>query len=206
MVKKGSRREREREQHVNYVLEVAERMFANKGFFRVTMRELAEKAEFALGTIYSFFKGKRDLYDQLLERKVTQFVSLITERVSQEREPRRMVEKFIEGKLAFLHENLAFARLYFAETRAPHLLGEPPLGLRLQRKYSLVVRDLTNIFKQGISQGTFVKAEPGALAIAVDGITNAFALRWLRGSSPPSPKADVEAAKQVFLKGVLKGR
>lgn len=205
-MKEGSRREREREQHINYVLEVAERMFANKGFLKVTMRELAQKAEFALGTIYSFFKGKRQLYDQLVERKVNEFVSFVTDRMCQEREPPKRVEKFIEGKLAFLHENPAFARLYFAEIRAPHPLGEASLTGKLQPKYSALLRDLTKIFKEGMSQGIFVKGDPGAVAIAVDGITNAFASQWLQGTSPRSPTADVKAAKQVFLKGLLKRR
>ena len=76
-MKKVTRRERERQEHVRHILNVAGDMFAKRGFFKVTMKDIAERAEFALGTVYSFFKGKQNLYQQAIEQKVNELVMAV---------------------------------------------------------------------------------------------------------------------------------
>ena len=44
-------------------------LFSQKGYHNVSMQEIAEKAEFAIGTLYKFFQSKEDLYrTMVLER------------------------------------------------------------------------------------------------------------------------------------------
>ena len=64
-----SRRERERENRKNEILDAALKVFAEKGFYNATMDEIAEKAELGKGTIYYYFSTKEDLYLQLLKRE-----------------------------------------------------------------------------------------------------------------------------------------
>jgi len=44
------------------ILEAAEKLFAQKGFYSTTVGEIAEKAGIAKGTIYLYFRDKRDLF------------------------------------------------------------------------------------------------------------------------------------------------
>ncbi len=198
-----SRKERERRDRINYVLNVAEGLFAEKGFVKVTMRQIAQKAEFALGTIYSFFKGKRHIYNQLMERKSEQFVSYLEREMASEATPREQVEKFIEAKLTYLRNNLAFLRLYFAEIHAPQISAGRGLGLKVKKKYNGLISQLAEILSKGMSEGIFVQSEPDALARALDGLTNAFAFLWLERLPASSPMNEIKAAKEVFLKGAL---
>ena len=130
-----SRKERERRERINYVLNVAEGLFAEKGFVKVTMRQIAQKAEFALGTIYSFFKGKQHIYDQLLEKKSEQYISFVKSQIESETNPRKQVEKYIEAKLTYLRNNMSFLRLYFAEIHTPHLATAQGLRIKVKEKY-----------------------------------------------------------------------
>ena len=54
---KLSRREREKLRHRKEMLDAALKLFSEKGFHNVSMHEIAQKAEFAIGTLYKFFKN-----------------------------------------------------------------------------------------------------------------------------------------------------
>lgn len=60
-----SRREREREAHRQEILNVAEGVFSAYGFEGTTIEMVARQAEFSVGSIYNFFKGKEDLFRQV---------------------------------------------------------------------------------------------------------------------------------------------
>ena len=48
-------------------------LFSQKGYHNVSMQEIAEKAEFAIGTLYKFFQNKEDLYKALVLEQCDQF-------------------------------------------------------------------------------------------------------------------------------------
>lgn len=56
------RKEREKEQKKNVIIDAAEKVIFSKGLEAATMDEIAEVAEFSKGTIYLYFKNKEDLY------------------------------------------------------------------------------------------------------------------------------------------------
>ena len=56
------RKEREKEQRKNDIVDAAERVFFEKGHENTTMDDVAEEAELSKGTLYLYFKNKEDLY------------------------------------------------------------------------------------------------------------------------------------------------
>lgn len=58
----AERKEREKEQKQNAIIDAAEKVIFSKGLEAATMDEIAEKAEFSKGTIYLYFRNKEDLY------------------------------------------------------------------------------------------------------------------------------------------------
>lgn len=56
------RKEREKRQRKEVILEAARRLFQERGFLNVTMSDIAESAELAIGTLYLYFKNKDDIY------------------------------------------------------------------------------------------------------------------------------------------------
>ena len=56
------RREREKEQRKNDIIDAAERVFFEKGHEIATMDDVAIEAELSKGTLYLYFKNKEDLY------------------------------------------------------------------------------------------------------------------------------------------------
>lgn len=61
------RRERERENLRQMILDTAREMFAEEGYASVSMRKIADKIEYSPTTIYLHFKDKNDLLRQICE-------------------------------------------------------------------------------------------------------------------------------------------
>lgn len=56
------RREREKQQRSEAIMEAALEVFAEKGLTNATMNDVAEKAELSKGSIYNYFKSKEHLF------------------------------------------------------------------------------------------------------------------------------------------------
>ena len=58
----AERKEREKQQRKEDIINAAEIVFFTKGFESATMDDIAEKVELSKGTLYLYFKGKEDLH------------------------------------------------------------------------------------------------------------------------------------------------
>lgn len=58
----AERKEREKQQRREEIIEAAEAVFYSKGFEQSTMEDIAAKAELSKGTLYLYFKSKEDLH------------------------------------------------------------------------------------------------------------------------------------------------
>jgi TetR/AcrR family transcriptional regulator len=58
----AERKEREKQQRKNSILDAAEKVFFSKGFKDATMDDVAEAAELSKGTLYRYFKNKEDIH------------------------------------------------------------------------------------------------------------------------------------------------
>jgi len=185
-------------------MRTAERLFAEKGFLKVTMREISQKAEFALGTVYRFFKGKRELYEQLVDQKAREFIACISEGMASGQSSCDKVKNFIETKLTFFFRNMEFTRLYLSEKHAHPSVEEQVLEENLRTRWEEVFKSLVDIFEQGVKEGVFIPANPRMLALALDGISNSLASLWLDSISGESPEAEIEIATRLFFNGFLR--
>ena len=66
--RKKTRRERRIAARQAQILDAAARVFAERGFHRVTTREIAEAADVSEGTLYNYFDSKEDLLVGIMTR------------------------------------------------------------------------------------------------------------------------------------------
>jgi len=204
MIEPIPRRERERQEHIRHILDVAESIFAKEGFFRATMRQIARKAEFALGTIYSYFGSKKQLYEKVIETKVNKLVDSVTKEMADTPSAQGQVEKFIRTKMTFFCKNLSFLRLYLAEVDVPRLDVNSILSRKVREKYDSILCVLTDIIWRGIQKGVFKPMDARVVTKALDGLTNALALSWLDSAEAHlSLETDINTITELFLHGAL---
>lgn len=200
------RKERERLAHRREILEAAERVFARNGYQGATVEQIAQEAEFAVGTLYNFFGSKEELYREVLASLVESALALLRERVLGEADPVAAVMALIELRLALLEEHQGFARVVFQTPMAEHgdaSLALPPHCLALIEEAQA---GFTRVLERGIAAGVFVAIEPADLAVCLEGILNAFIAQWLL-REPQEPLAERAARlRRVVLSLILRDR
>jgi len=67
--------DRMREKRKNEILDAAERVFFSKGYEKASMNDVAKEAGIAKGTLYLYFKTKKDLYFAIGNRALDIIVS-----------------------------------------------------------------------------------------------------------------------------------
>ncbi|MCA9465256.1 MAG: TetR/AcrR family transcriptional regulator, partial [Nitrospira sp.] len=112
---RSERKQREYEARREEILSAAEGLFSQNGFFKTSMAEIAEAAQFAMGTLYKFFKNKEDIYISLVESKVEEMLHQLEQAVRRTKSADERIREVIRVKLAFADQNRDFFRIYVSE-------------------------------------------------------------------------------------------
>ena len=75
-------KEQEKQQRKNLILDVAERIFSQKPFDDVNMRDLAKEVGISPGSIYTYFPDKETLYVEVSLRGYERAVSIMNEMIN----------------------------------------------------------------------------------------------------------------------------
>ncbi|RMD47912.1 MAG: TetR/AcrR family transcriptional regulator, partial [Ignavibacteria bacterium] len=70
-----SRKEREKLFKKHEILSAALKLFANKGYEKTTLDEIASAAEFGKGTLYNYFSNKEEIFVAILEEVTTGYLN-----------------------------------------------------------------------------------------------------------------------------------
>ena len=136
-MEKIARKEREFKVRRAEILEQAEKIFAVKGFYNVTMAEIANASGFSIGSLYQFFEGKENLYSSMLSEKLDLMYEQIREKVKATQGIAEKIEMIIAAHFQFVENNADFCRLFLRSESAA--LSEVMTSLRqkLLDDYSL---------------------------------------------------------------------
>lgn len=188
-----NRKERERLRHRGEILVAAERIFALKGYHAATVEEIAKEAEFAIGTLYSLFKGgKEELYARVIENQVQQFVTGF-EAVKAIEDPAEAIAAVIRLRLTHFDEHREFVRIALELSPACGMGPAIALPKEVQAVRDQLIREVTEIFRRGIEQGVFDQADPFYYTLCLEGVCNAFVMFW--GRTPPAEPLEIRIAK-----------
>ena len=196
------RRERERIRQRHDMLAAALALFSERGYHNVSMQEIAEKAEFAVGTLYKFFKNKEDLYKALIAEQADRFHAILTEALAAEGNAVERLRGYVLAKGRIYMDNAACIRLYFAEHRGASFNIKAGLDSEIRERCELVLRRLESVFTDGMESGLFRRtADPYHLALALDSLCNAFLFHWLEGQQPYPESPDI--LLNIFFHGLI---
>lgn len=202
--KKLSRREREKLRQRQGMLAVALELFSEKGYHNVSMHEIAEKAEFAIGTLYKFFKNKEDLYKNLVLEQADRFHEAVTKAIEKPDDEIEKLRNYVRAKGEIFSANVSMIRLYFAETRGASFNIMAGLDSEIREQYGGFLQNLATVFESGIKRKGFKKiTDPYHLAVALDSITNAFLFLWLETPERHPYPEDPDVILNILFKGLI---
>ncbi len=184
MGQRSARKTREQEWRRRDILVAAERLFSKNGFFKTGMAEIAEAAEFAIGTVYHFFKSKEEIYISLIEAKMEEFAARIDARVAAAPTATGKVEAVIRTKLEYFEENRNFFRIYVSEWSGFEWTMKSAFGERCWKRYQAQLDLVTDLIRSGSRQGEFRAVVPAEAAYALHGMLNSTIYLWILQAKP----------------------
>jgi AcrR family transcriptional regulator len=201
---KPSRREREKLTQRREMLAAALELFSEKGYQNVSMHEIAEKAEFAIGTLYKFFKNKEDLYKSLVVEQADRFHEALTKAIEEADDEIEKLRNYVKAKGTVFMDNVSIIRLYFAETRGASFNIKAGLDGEIRERYDQFLHTLASVFENGMKRKRFQKiAKPYHLAVALDSLCNAFLFLWLEAPERHSYPEDPDVILNILFKGLV---
>ena len=202
MAAKLTRRERERQRHRREILAAALDLFSHKGFDRTSMAEIAERAEFAVGTLYKFFKDKKALYRALILDTVQEFAQALTAALKTRGTELERLERYIETKAELFVRHIPTARLYFSQTAGAKFVPTAGLDRDARAVHKGVLDALEALFRAGMRKGLFLKADPRMLVLGLEGISNAFLDELIERPDDFTAEVLADMTKTIFFERI----
>ncbi|HET6949976.1 MAG TPA: TetR/AcrR family transcriptional regulator [Acidimicrobiales bacterium] len=172
------RRQQRRLHHLDVgraqLLDAAEEVFGRKGYHATTLKEVADLAEFSVGSVYSYFENKDDLYAHVFLRRGIEMVAAMRQAVEGGATPVDQLHRLVDAQVGFFRAHPHFGRLYLRTA----ITDLPALRTDLDTTQMATLREAwalqTDLFARGQRAGELRDGDPFALARLLSGIVSAF--------------------------------
>jgi AcrR family transcriptional regulator len=201
------RRQREKEQRFQTILNAAETLFTEKGYHKTSITEIADLAEVSVGTVYFYFKNKDDLLAQLTESIGMQIRQLVGRRFQ---EAAGGLKGFQQAGLSFF-ENFCIPHpgkvaLLFRET-----VGQSAEVEVLRKKiFDDLLNDVENAIRniaQSENKRFAAAMTPEVMAVCIVGIYERVAYHYLlwKESKPKSRSKEILEVGKIAVRFLMGG-
>jgi AcrR family transcriptional regulator len=183
------------------VIEVARRLFGERGTTDVSMDEIAAEAGVARSTVYVYFANRDELLRACLKGMHEQLLEDIAETWEQDPEPALRLQRLVEAMLVRIDDSPAFFRLALL-TQGTVSQGGEAVGTELALIGLNIARLITDLYMDGLASGAFRPMEPD-VAVALIG-QQIYGAMSVRAAEPLPPGAAVAAAQisEFLLRGI----
>jgi len=172
------------------ILEAAGKVFAENGYAKTTMRDVARKAGISIGGIYLYYDGKDQLYSDIFQKNIQNFLEKL-ETLPNEN-PLTALERFFRIQLDHVSKEAKRISIIMKESDIPLIRSATEKFLILWHQV------LVKILKKGIATGLLkdINCEKTA-----DVIT--YCLRGLIHSYFSDEVKDVKKQGEIILEFIL---
>jgi AcrR family transcriptional regulator len=204
MVKNASRKEREKQRHSEEILLAAEKVFAEKGFTKTKMSDIADVSEFSVGYLYNLWKSKNELYLDVVTSKIEAYILSLDELVRRAEGPLEKLNILIDTHFHFFEVHRDFFRIYLSEISQAEAHCQSVFNVNLRKKREMFYQYAEQALREGVEQGIFKAHSPRDLAIALKGIMFSFSIESLNLSTSEELNEKKNVVKQLFFDSILK--
>jgi len=197
----ASKRETKKEITRQKLIEAASLEFAEVGFARANVSRISERAGFAAGTVYNYFRSKHDLLLQVVEHAMERLTETIRSNISDLDDPVERAKRAIREDFRFMEQNEALSKVIVREGFA----ADPMKQKEFLEALAPVSGIFVEILEQGKQEGLFRPDLDSVWAtVLAEGMVAYMLLaRWVLESSELTYDHMAELTIQCFIEGVL---
>lgn len=200
--KKLSRRERERLARRREILTAARKVFGARGYEGATLDEVAREAEFAKGTLYSYFDSKAELFAELVEHEFDEVLAQAKEALEEEEDVAAAARAVIGVFLEFFEERADFFRAAMSYRE----VGQPEEREKFRGAVMRRIGELGDLLAAklaaGVRGGVIKEYDAGFLGFLLLGFVHYYSVFTLRYGDPKKLTDGADMLCDIYLDGV----
>lgn len=192
----------ERTHRRDQMLEVAARLFSERGYHGTSMQHLAQGLGILRGSLYAHISSKEDLLFDIVDRGADRFISRMEEVLASDLSPEEKVRLGVLAHVATVAEHPEASAVFLndwrflSKDRREEILAKRDL-------YESLVRE---VVEEGIEWGVFPEDLDAKLAaIFILSVVN-WLHQWYDPSGPLSPDEVADRLSAMILTGLRKER
>jgi TetR/AcrR family transcriptional regulator len=201
--KRTTRRQDYRNRQRQEIMDEALELFSDRGYHQVSMQDIAQGAEFAVGTLYKFFKNKEELYRAIILDLSEKFSSALEQALEQGKDEYEQLVNYLKTGGEIFMANTQAVSLYFVETRGARFNLRAGLDDEVMRRYDQILGWLSNVFATGIENGVFRPLDPDCLARSLDSLACTFLFAWLDDPQKYPYEKSLKMINEIFFHNIL---
>ncbi|MDD9897761.1 MAG: TetR/AcrR family transcriptional regulator [Candidatus Melainabacteria bacterium] len=161
------------------ILNTARDLFATKGFYKTTVKDITKAADLGYGTFYLYFKDKKNIFHALLERVEDELYTVAQGGID-------FSQEYEEGVSSYraLREDLRAIFTSFRDN-APLLQFCKELAIldpKFRIKYEALRTRLIDRTRQVLEKSPLVNVDFNVAAVAIAGMIESVAYEWTNPS------------------------
>lgn len=161
-----SLKEKQRQEREALILQVAEEVLMEKGYYETSIDEIASRVGIAKGTVYLHFPGKEDLVIAIFLREIGQLLNRVDEIISSE----KSAEARIKAILSSMYGTAGIKRIQFLNSL--HNSSDAPRNWKEQHGQELITAweplaaRISDVLEQGKAAGEFAADIPTPIMLS----------------------------------------
>ena len=181
------------------MLEVAARLFKERGYRGATLQDVADEIGLTRTAIYHYFSSKEQLLYRMLEEALNDAVARFEKIASSDAPPEQKMHRMIREYISLVIQHGPSWWVLLSE-------GEQNLPPRQYRRLHRLVRQqdsiMQKIFQEGVESGRFSALNAKVAVFAISGMCNWLA-RWYDPRGDVDPDRLAETFTHVVEHGYL---
>ncbi len=170
------RKELEKQEMRKLILDTAMKLFLEKGFENITIRQIAEKIEYSPATIYLYFKDKDEIM-YTLHREGFEELYRWQQKILPVKDPKKRLRRHAEMYVSFALENPEYYDLMFIKRAPFKKIKEMKLkeGMNWEigmRSYDLLKKNIEDCMEAGMFRNTDIDVAAFSMWSYVHGIVS----------------------------------
>jgi AcrR family transcriptional regulator len=183
------------------ILRAARKVFARHGYDGATMDDVAEACSIAKGTLYLYFKSKRQIYLGVLKEDLGSLREATSQAIGQATTAEARIRAFVTARFAFCEKHRDFFRIYNSDVSAI-FISVHPTQKDLREFYLEQANMLAGIIREGVRSGELREVPAEAAAFAIYDMTRASIARRVLGLT--NGEGDADTLINLILRGIAR--
>lgn len=173
-------------------------ILSRKGSAALTMERVAAEAGLAKGTLYAYFKDKKELLESVKDASLQPMRDELFSLLDGDLPPERKLECLITRHLGYFDENRGFFRVLLWDRQ----LAVAHLRRQQSTYYQNFVDRVARVFAEGVGKGIFKPLDPVKVALMIIEANIAMIGQRLLKEPPGPLEEDAGLLIEVFMQGV----